>query len=118
MVNIDIEIQRWQIERLRPRTTNPRTHSDHQVAQLAASIRAFGWTNPILVGTEGDVIAGHACLEAARAMQMTEVPVIVLGRCRAYRRAGCGNPACRCDRRRTRGLVGRAGRSTCNGVCI
>lgn len=78
-MNINIQIEQWPIERLRARTTNPRTHSDRQVVQLSASILEFGWTNPILVGADGDIIAGHARLQAAQKLEMREVPVIVLG---------------------------------------
>ena len=46
--NIDIKIERWPIERLIPRANNPRTHSRAQVASIAASMREWGWTNPIL----------------------------------------------------------------------
>jgi hypothetical protein len=77
--NIGIRIEYWQIERLLPRVNNPRTHTAAQVAQVAASIREFGWTNPILVGADDDVIAGHARLLAARKLGMKEVPVILLG---------------------------------------
>lgn len=76
--NIDIQIERWPIERLIPRVNNPRTHSREQVARIAASIREFGFTNPILVGAEDDVIAGHARLLAAEKLGMKAVPVIVL----------------------------------------
>jgi len=78
-MNIDIQVERWPIERLFPRANNPRTHTAAQVAQVAASIREFGWTNPILVGADDDVIAGHARLLAARKLGLKEVPVIVLG---------------------------------------
>lgn len=78
-MNINIQVEHWPIGRLRTRSTNPRTHSPEQIAQLAASIREWGWTNPILVGAEDDIIAGHARLMAARKLRMTEVPVIVLG---------------------------------------
>ena len=64
---------------LLPYARNSRTHSDEQVAQVAASIVEFGWTNPILVDGDGGVIAGHARLLAARKLGMEEVPVIVLG---------------------------------------
>src|SRR5437764_14948087 len=77
-VQIDIQIERWPIERLIPRASNPRTHSREQVANIAASIREWGWTNPILVGADDDIIAGHARLLAARKLEMAEVPVIVL----------------------------------------
>src|SRR5579863_5133171 len=76
--NIDIQIELWSIERLIPRANNPRTHSREQVARIAASIREFGFTNPILVGTDDDIIAGHARLLAAEKLAMKEVPVIVL----------------------------------------
>jgi hypothetical protein len=76
--NIDIQIERWPIERLIPRANNPRTHSREQVARIAASIREFGFTNPILVGADDDTIAGHARLLAAEKLGMKEVPVIVL----------------------------------------
>ena len=74
----DIRIERWPLERLIPFARNPRTHTSEQVAQIAASIVEFGWTNPVLVGTDGVVIAGHARLQAARKLGMSEVPVIVL----------------------------------------
>ena len=77
-VEIDIQIERWPIERLIPRANNPRTHSREQVASIAASMREWGWTNPILVGADDDVVAGHARLEAAGKLGMKEVPVVVL----------------------------------------
>src|ERR1017187_487989 len=78
-IRIDIQVERWSIDRLIPRVTNPRTHTPEQVAQVAASMREFGWTNPILVGADNDVLAGHARLLAARQLGLTEVPVIQLG---------------------------------------
>ena len=78
-VNLDIQVERWPVERLIPRATNPRTHSPQQVAQIAAAIREWGWTNPILVGADNDIIAGHARLLAARQLGLNEVPVILLG---------------------------------------
>jgi DNA modification methylase len=77
-VSIDIQVERWSVSRLIPRAINPRTHSDQQVAQIAASMREFGWTNPILVGPDQGIVAGHGRLLAARQLGMTEVPVIVL----------------------------------------
>jgi DNA modification methylase len=61
-----------------PFAKNARTHSDVQVAQIAASIREFGWTNPILVDGDNGIIAGHGRLLAARKLGMTTVPVIEL----------------------------------------
>src|ERR1035437_3585511 len=78
-IRINIEVENWPIGRLIPRVTNPRTHSPEQVSQIAASMRAFGWTNPVLVGADNDLLAGHARLLAARQLGMTEVPVIQLG---------------------------------------
>src|SRR5208337_2502549 len=75
----DLLVERWQVDRLIPYVRNARTHTEEQVAQVAASIIEFGWTNPILVGADGVIIAGHARLLAARKLRMTEVPVIVLG---------------------------------------
>jgi len=71
-------IEQWPIDKLIPFARNPRTHSDAQIAQIAASIAEFGFNNPILVDTEAGIIAGHGRLLAARKLQLTEVPVIVL----------------------------------------
>jgi ParB-like chromosome segregation protein Spo0J len=78
-IHIDIHIEKWPISRLIPRITNPRSHAPEQVAQIAASMREWGWTNPILVGVDNDVIAGHARLLAARQLGLSQVPVIQLG---------------------------------------
>jgi DNA modification methylase len=61
-----------------PYALNSRTHSDEQVAQLAASIREFGFTNPILIDEENNLIAGHGRLLAARKLKMDNVPAIVV----------------------------------------
>ena len=74
----NLQVVTWPVEKLIPYARNARTHSAEQVAQVAASIAEFGWTNPILAGADGIVIAGHARLLAARKLGMTEVPVIVL----------------------------------------
>src|SRR5580698_6820246 len=71
-------IELWLIEKLVPFARNPRTHSDAQIAQIAASISEFGFNNPILVDTKAGIIAGHGRLLAARKLGLTEVPVIVL----------------------------------------
>ena len=68
----------WPVDRLIPSPRNARTHSDAQIAEIAGSIRAFGFSNPILVSEEGDVIAGHGRLAAARQLGLAEVPVIPL----------------------------------------
>ncbi|HZV04985.1 MAG TPA: ParB/Srx family N-terminal domain-containing protein, partial [Gemmataceae bacterium] len=74
----NIQIQRWPVERLIPFARNPRTHTEAQVAQIAASIAEFGFVNPVLVGADGVIIAGHARVMAARKLGMAEAPVIVL----------------------------------------
>ena len=66
------------VETLIPYIKNSRTHSDAQIAQIAASIKEFGWTNPILVDGENGIIAGHGRLMAARKLGHTKVPVIEL----------------------------------------
>lgn len=73
-----LRLELWPVEKLVPSPRNARTHSDAQVAEIAGSIRAFGFTNPILVGEQGDVIAGHGRLAAARQLGLSEVPVIPL----------------------------------------
>ena len=71
-------IEHWPLDRLVPYDRNARTHSAEQVAQIAASIREFGFTNPILVASDDGIIAGHGRLQAARELAMTTVPVVVL----------------------------------------
>ena len=66
------------VEDLIPYARNSRTHSDAQVAQIAASVREFGWTNPVLVDGENGIIAGHGRVLAARKLGMEEVPCIEL----------------------------------------
>ena len=70
-------IERWPIKRLIPYARNARTHSSAQVDQIAASIREWGWTNPILVSQDGTIIAGHGRVLGARKLGITEVPVMV-----------------------------------------
>lgn len=71
-------IEQWPLDRLIPYARNARTHDDDQVAQIAASIIEFGWTNPILVDAEGGIVAGHGRLLAARKLGLDSVPVVVL----------------------------------------
>lgn len=66
------------LKELIPCARNARTHSDEQVAQLVASIKEFGWTNPVLVDECGEIIAGHGRVMAAESLGMNTVPVIVL----------------------------------------
>jgi DNA modification methylase len=71
-------IELWLLDKLIPYSKNPRTHSDAQIAQIAASIKAFGFNSPILVDSKAGIIAGRGRLLAARKLQLKEVPVIVL----------------------------------------
>ena len=74
-----LNVEYRKVETLIPFARNPRTHSDAQVAKLAASIVEFGWTNPVLVDGSQGIIAGHGRLAAARKLGLAEVPVIELG---------------------------------------
>ena len=71
-------IETWPLERLKPYARNAKTHGSDQVAKIAASMAKFGWTNPVLVGSDGEVIAGHGRILAAAELGLTEAPVIVL----------------------------------------
>ena len=71
------KVERWKIEKLVPYARNARTHSDEQIGQIAASIKEWGWTTPVLVDEQGSIIAGHGRTLAAQRLQMTEVPVMV-----------------------------------------
>ena len=73
-----IEIQYKATEDLIPYARNSRTHSAEQIAQIAASIREFGWTNPILIDGENGIIAGHGRVLAAHKLGETHVPTIEL----------------------------------------
>ncbi len=77
-LRIEIRVEQRPIKNLVAYARNARTHSPQQVAQIAASIREFGWTNPILIGADNVIVAGHARLLAAQKLGLTEVPVIVL----------------------------------------
>ena len=74
----DLQIAWRPLGELIPYARNPRTHSDAQVAQIAASIREFGWTNPVLVDGANGIIAGHGRVLAARKLGLERVPVIEL----------------------------------------
>ncbi len=73
-----LNVEYRKVAALIPYARNPRTHSDEQVARIAASIVEYGWTNPVLVDGESGVIAGHGRLAAARQLGMDEVPVVEL----------------------------------------
>ena len=81
-------VERRPLASLIPYARNARTHSDEQVAQIAASMREWGWTNPVLVDEDGGIIAGHGRVLAARSLGYSDVPVMVArGWTEAQRRA-------------------------------
>lgn len=73
-----MQIERIGVSDLIPYARNSRTHSDEQVAQIAASIREFGFTNPVLLDDKNGIIAGHGRVLAARKLKMDDVPAIRL----------------------------------------
>jgi len=73
-----LKIEQVKIDALIPYARNSRTHSDAQVAQIAASIKEFGFTNPVLIDETGSIIAGHGRVMAARKLAITDVPSIRL----------------------------------------
>jgi DNA modification methylase len=80
------KIAPWPTDKLIPYARNARTHSDAQVAQIAASIAEFGFTNPILAGSDGVIVAGHGRLAAAQKLGLASVPVVVLDHLTATQR--------------------------------
>jgi ParB-like chromosome segregation protein Spo0J len=86
------KVTRWPIEALIPAASNARTHSEKQIAQIAESMKEWGWTTPVLVDDGGVIIAGHARVLAAGQLGFSEAPVMVArgwtdAQVRAYRLA-------------------------------
>lgn len=75
----NLQIEELPVSALAPYVRNARTHSDEQVTQIAASIREFGFTNPVLIDAEGGIIAGHGRVMAARRLGLVHVPCLRLG---------------------------------------
>jgi hypothetical protein len=73
------KIEQIELGKLIPYAKNSRTHDDAQVAQIAASIREFGFNNPVLIGQDNDIIAGHGRVLAARKLELESVPCLRLG---------------------------------------
>jgi len=73
-----MKIETIKVDALVPYARNSRTHSEEQVAQIVASIREFGFTNPVLIDGDGGIIAGHGRVMAARKMGMADVPCLRL----------------------------------------
>ena len=84
----DLAIEYLPLTDLVPYARNARTHSPAQVSQIAASVREFGWTNPVLIDEEGGIIAGHGRVMAAQQLGMDQVPCIrLLGLTKTQQRA-------------------------------
>ena len=84
------QIEQWPLARLKPYAKNARTHSDDQIAKIAASLVEYGWTAPVMVADDGEIVAGHGRLLAAQHLGLSEVPIIRLAhltpeQVRAYR---------------------------------
>lgn len=73
-----MQIEQIKTDELLPYARNSRTHSSDQVAQIAASIKEFGFTNPILIDDDNSIIAGHGRVMAARRLHLKDVPCIRL----------------------------------------
>ena len=83
------KVERRKVSDLTPYARNSRTHSDEQVAQIAASIKEWGWTVPVLIEPDGGIIAGHGRVMAAQRLGIAEVPCMIAdgwseGQKRAY----------------------------------
>jgi ParB-like chromosome segregation protein Spo0J len=84
------QIEQWPVARLKPYAKNARTHSEDQIAKIAASLVEYGWTAPVMVADDGEIVAGHGRLLAAQHLGLNEVPIIRLSQLtpeqvRAYR---------------------------------
>src|SRR5258705_8738211 len=66
------------VDALKPRTTNPRTHSNKQIAQIAKAIRRYGFINPVLIDDANGIIAGHGRVQAAKVVGLDQVPTVRL----------------------------------------
>lgn len=73
-----MEVHQIEIERLIPYVNNSRTHSEEQVAQIAASIKEFGFNNPVLIASDCGIIAGHGRVLAGRKLGLASIPCIRL----------------------------------------
>src|SRR5258708_22143573 len=79
-------IEPMPVASLRPHRGNARTHSKKQIRQIAESIRRFGFNNPVLIGEDGGIIAGHGRVEAAKLLGLDSVPTVRLAHLNATQR--------------------------------
>ncbi len=94
-MNGNLAIRYHPVSSLVPYARNARTHSEEQVAQIASSMKEFGWTNPVLIDGSGGIIAGHGRVLAAQRLGLRDIPCIELAHLteaqrRAYVLALCG----------------------------
>src|SRR3982074_2202330 len=82
----DLQIEYLSLTTLRPFAKNARTHSRKQIRQIADSIRRFGFTNPVLIGDDDEIIAGHGRVEAAKHLGLHSVPTLRLSHLDAAQR--------------------------------
>lgn len=85
-------IENLKIQDLKPFARNPRMHSKVQVRQIVESIKAFGFTSPLLIDDQNEIIAGHGRLTAARLLNLVEIPCIRLASLSLLRRRRFGLP--------------------------
>lgn len=78
MPTLPLAIEHLPTRALRPYARNARTHSPKQIAQIAASIREFGFNNPVLIDRDGEIIAGHGRVAAAKKLGLDSVPCVRL----------------------------------------
>jgi ParB-like chromosome segregation protein Spo0J len=69
------QIEHWPVARLKPYAKNARTHSEDQIAKIAASLVEYGFTSPLLIADDGEIVAGHGRLLAAQHLGLQEVPI-------------------------------------------
>src|SRR5882672_10778942 len=77
--NDTLKVEMWSIQRVLPYASNAKVHPERQISEITASIKQFGFINPVLVDAKGVLIAGHGRIIAARNMGFKKVPVIKLG---------------------------------------
>src|SRR3977135_2571473 len=77
-IGLNMKIETLAVEKLRPYARNARTHSNKQIRQIAKSIQRFGFCNPILIDDQGQIIAGHGRVAAAKLLRIKEVPTVKL----------------------------------------
>lgn len=110
-------VERCAIDGLVPYANNARTHSESQIAQIAASMREWGWTNPVLIDEAGGIIAGHGRVLAAKTLGLAEVPVMIAeGWSEAQRAVGTVLNDDRADWRGTTVIAAEMERRVCLGV--